>query len=119
HQRQVQRAVGGHVAGVAAAPRDESLILLAAPRNPDLGDGHAAPPCAAAAAAGAGVVLLAASCTALTMFWYPVQRHRLPSSPSRTVCSSGFGCSRTTSIDCMIMPGVQKPHCRAWHSWNA
>jgi hypothetical protein len=39
--------------------------------------------------------------------------------PSRTSVSlgSGFSCSR--SIEAMIMPGVQNPHCRPCSSWNA
>src|SRR5690606_12106360 len=50
---------------------------------------------------------------------YPVQRQRLPSSPSRTACSSGSGFSDNRSSDCMIIPGVQKPHCNAWLSSKA
>src|SRR6185437_9646456 len=63
--------------------------------------------------------LPAAFRTALTMFWYPVQRHRLPSSPSLTSSSVGCGLSRNRSAAAMIMPGVQYPHCSACSSWNA
>src|SRR5271169_4993056 len=57
-------------------------------------------------------ILAAANCTALTMFWYPVQRQRLPEMPQRISSSVGFlfFCSRT--YDDISMPGVQKPHCR-------
>ena len=61
----------------------------------------------------------AARMTARTMFWYPVQRHRLPSRPSRTSCSVGLGLSRSRSAAAMIMPGVQYPHCSACSSWKA
>ena len=38
-----------------------------------------------------------------------------PGSPSR----SAPGCSRSSSSAVMSMPGVQKPHCSPWCSWNA
>src|SRR4051794_9383820 len=53
------------------------------------------------------------------MLWYPVQRHRLPSSPTLTSSSVGCGFSLRRSTDCMIIPGVQKPHWRPWHSRKA
>src|SRR5438874_8523237 len=53
------------------------------------------------------------------MFWYPVQRQRLPSSSARIVFSSALGCLCTRSIALITIPGVQKPHCRPWHSLNA
>ena len=49
----------------------------------------------------------AARWTARTMFWYPVHRQRLPSSPSRISSSLGWGLVRSRSAAAMIMPGVQ------------
>src|SRR5688572_3910987 len=44
----------------------------------------------------------------------------LPSSCSRTLCSSSsWPLRRTISSADMIIPGVQKPHCRPWCSRNA
>src|SRR5690606_18206398 len=57
--------------------------------------------------------------TALTMLWYPVQRQRLPSSPSRTCCSVELGISSSSDSDGMTSPGVQYPHGGAWHSRSA
>ena len=39
--------------------------------------------------------------------------------PSRISSSVGFGLFFSRSRAAMIMPGVQKPHCRAWLSWKA
>ena len=39
--------------------------------------------------------------------------------PSRTSSSLGFGLSFTRSIEAMIIPGVQNPHCRPCISWKA
>src|SRR5574343_1000574 len=63
-------------------------------------------------------ISFAADMIALTMFWYPVQRHRLPAMPKRTSSSvgDGFSCSRRWAR--VIMPGVQKPHCSPWCSRN-
>ena len=52
-------------------------------------------------------ILSAASSTALTMFWYPVQRHRFPLRPSRTSSSLGFGLSASIASTVISMPGVQ------------
>jgi hypothetical protein len=53
----------------------------------------------------------AASRMADTMFWYPVQRQRLPLSSCLTVASSrGPWAFSMMSIAVMIKPGVQKPH---------
>ena len=43
---------------------------------------------------------------------HPVQRQRLPSSPSRTSRSVGSGLSASTPMAAITMPGVQNPHCR-------
>src|SRR5262249_60139912 len=61
----------------------------------------------------------AASSTAPTMLWYPVQRQKLPSSPARTSCSVGCGFSASRLVATITMPGVQKPHCKPWFSRNA
>ena len=45
--------------------------------------------------------------TAFTMLWYPVQRQRLPSSPSRTSVSVGDGFSASSEVAAITMPGVQ------------
>ena len=50
---------------------------------------------------------LAAAWTARTMLWYPVQRHRFPSSPSRISSSVGFGFSSSSEIVAITNPGVQ------------
>src|ERR1700682_3251925 len=52
----------------------------------------------------------AARLTASTIFWYPVQRQRLPLSASRTVAGLGFGSFRSRSVTATTNPGVQKPH---------
>ena len=39
-----------------------------------------------------------------------------PRCPRRTSSSVGLGFSLSRSTACMIMPGVQKPHWRPWHS---
>ena len=51
--------------------------------------------------------LAAAYWIALTMFWYPVQRQRLPEMPMRISLSDGFGFSCSSRWARMIMPGVQ------------
>src|SRR5882672_7427995 len=56
-------------------------------------------------------IFSAAYCTALTMFTYPVQRHRLPAIASRICCSLGFLFEARNALVVMSMPGVQKPHC--------
>ena len=130
--RQVLHPGQHEVVGPPGAAGDQMLVFLAQPGLADFrfgGGGHRTPPAVSAFAASVGRrrrrsvapprSRCAASCTALTMFWYPVQRHRLPSRPCRTVSSSGSGSSASRSSVCMIMPGVQKPHCNAWLSRNA
>ena len=56
---------------------------------------------------GDHVPALAAAWTARTMLWYPVQRQRLPSSPSRISSSVGFGFSFRSETVAMTNPGVQ------------
>src|SRR5437762_7828532 len=69
-----------------AAPVEMPRILAAQHRGADagrcrtVGRAHDPLPCAAPWAATA----FAASAIALTMFVYPVQRHRLPASPGRS-----------------------------------
>src|SRR5664280_1887515 len=43
----------------------------------------------------------------------------LPSSASRIAASSAVGLSASSCTADITMPGVQKPHCRPWHSRNA
>ena len=45
--------------------------------------------------------------TASTIFWYPVHRHRLPESASRTCASVGRGHSSRYAFAERIMPGMQ------------
>ena len=52
-------------------------------------------------------ILAAAYWIALTMFWYPVQRQRLPEMPMRISLSVGFGFSCSSRCARTIMPGVQ------------
>ena len=63
--------------------------------------------------------------TALTIFMYPVQRQRLPESAQRISSSVGSGLASSSATEVIIMPGVQKPHCRpcssvkaAWMGWS-
>ena len=52
-------------------------------------------------------ILAAAYWIALTMFWYPVQRQRLPDMPRRISFSVGCGFSCSSRWARTIMPGVQ------------
>ena len=52
----------------------------------------------------------AATWTASRIFWYPVQRQRLPESASRISSSDGSGMRRSRSAAATTKPGVQKPH---------
>ena len=54
----------------------------------------------------------AAASTDFTMLWYPVHRQRLPSRPSRTSRSVGFGISSSNDTAASTIPAVQYPHCR-------
>src|SRR5260370_6160043 len=45
------------------------------------------------------------------MFWYPVQRQRLPDSAQRTSSSVGSGLASSSALAAIIMPGGQNPHC--------
>ena len=58
----------------------------------------------------------AARCTARRMDAYPVQRQRLPEIPSSICSGDGFGFSLRNPTTDITNPGVQKPHCRPWHS---
>src|SRR5689334_17205048 len=57
---------------------------------------------------------LRASYTASTIGMYPVQRQRLPESTSRMRALSASGSSLRSACAVVSMPGVQKPHCKAW-----
>ena len=52
----------------------------------------------------------AARWTASRIFWYPVQRQRLPESASRISSSVGSGTRRRRSAAATTKPGVQNPH---------
>jgi len=61
----------------------------------------------------------AARRTDLTMFWYPVQRQRLPEIASRASASVGSWFSSRYAVMVVRKPGVQNPHCSPWHSMKA
>ena len=52
------------------------------------------------------------------MFSYPVHRQTWPDIASRTSVAEGSGLWSRSQRAVIIMPGVQKPHCRPWHSMN-
>src|SRR5205814_180051 len=79
-----------------------------------VGRAHDPLPCAAPWAA----TVFAASAIALTMFVYPVQRHRLPASPWRISASEPARPRWIRSRALISMPGVQKPHCTACRRWK-
>src|SRR5262249_12159574 len=111
------------VVEVGALAADEALVLLAleaAEADRALGlrarkvlsDGHAQTPCLAAASCSA------AHWIAATMFLYPVQRQIPPEMAVRISRSVGFGFSSRRARAVISIPGVQKPHWRAWSSWK-
>src|SRR5581483_1591660 len=109
---EVQFARDDDVVGVLALARQQRRVFAPRQRRAHhagavLGDRHA------------GTPALAAASTALTMLWYPVQRHRLPSRPRRTSSSVRSLFSLMSDTAASTMPGVQKPHCRPWCCWNA
>ena len=94
HQRQEKHAGTRDVVDVVALALQEARILLAL--HPDTHrltgfglDAH--DKCSAIRVTRQAASACAACCTALTMFWYPVQRQRLPARPSRMSASLGFG----------------------------
>ena len=84
HERRVQHPRQNEVAHVPTAPGEQARVLFA--EVPVADELHRGPPSARRVAA--------ASSAASTMFWYPVQRQRLPDSVSRMSDSVGEGCSR-------------------------
>src|SRR4051812_1501323 len=52
------------------------------------------------------------------MFLYPVQRQIAPEIAVRISWSLGSGFSSSRACAVISIPGVQKPHCRAWRSWK-
>ena len=52
-------------------------------------------------------IVVAASWTATTMLWYPVQRQRLPSRPSRMAASLVASPCSISDTAAITMPGVQ------------
>src|ERR1700676_5097982 len=92
------------VRGVVSLPGDEAVVFLAAHRGADAGRTHHRYS-AACRPACPGAIARAPAAIALTMLWYPVQGHRLPSSSWRIVCSSSSLPLRyTMSTAAMIMP---------------
>ncbi len=53
------------------------------------------------------------------MFSYPVQRQTWPDIASRISSSAGSGLLSSSQRAVIIMPGVQKPHCRPWQTAKA
>ncbi len=53
------------------------------------------------------------------MFSYPVHRQVWPEMTSRTSSGVGSGLRSSSHRAVIIMPGVQKPHCRPWQVANA
>jgi hypothetical protein len=53
------------------------------------------------------------------MFSYPVHRQTWPDIASRTSAAVGSGLLSSSQRAVIIMPGVQKPHCKPWHSAKA
>src|SRR5699024_5608575 len=66
----------------------------------------------------AGVSCAAAHWMLLTMVSYPVHRQIWPEIASRMVSALGSGSRSRSALAVIIIPGVQKPHCRPWHSMN-
>src|SRR5207344_2470296 len=64
-------------------------------------------------------VPLAAFMTARTILPCAPQRHKFPSSASRTSCSLGEGLTRSSATALTTMPEVQYPHWAACSSMNA
>ena len=76
-------------------------------------DGKAVKSCTMLAAQASGSNILTIEGLADGAELHPVQRQMLPSSSWRTVFSSRpSGWRLIMSVAAMIMPGVQKPHCR-------
>ena len=92
-QHRNERLSAGEDLRVLAAQQLDRLVEGPRPLVLEPGGNHA---CAFAAAS-----------TALTMLWYPVQRQRLPSRPTRISSSDGLGCSFSSEIAAMTKPGVQ------------
>jgi hypothetical protein len=105
----VQYAGQRYVVEVVALTLDEARILVTSHAVADTADlrgssrggrSHARAPAFDAAAAW----------TALTMFMYPVQRHRFPEIAHRTSSSDGASLSSISAAPTSIIPGVQNPH---------
>src|SRR5438270_9909118 len=94
-----------YVVGVAAVTAQQAVIFQ--------------PLHACTEPAGCHLESSAARATARRMEAYPVQRQRLPEIPSSICSGVGSGCSFSRPTTDITNPGVQKPHCRPWVSWNA
>ena len=95
------RARRGHVVDVRAVAGEERRVLAALDGRADVAGllrrgAHDARP-----------IVAAASWTATTMLWYPVQRQRLPSRPSRMAASLVASPCSISDTAAITMPGVQ------------
>src|ERR1700730_1030585 len=101
------------VVGVEAPATEQALVLAAEHPLAEPASAHnSLSPCA-------GDISSAALLTARRIEAYPVQRQRLPAMPSVISSSLGEGLSASRPMTAIRKPGVQKPHCSPWHSWNA
>ena len=105
-----QRALP-EVVQIATVAGHQTQVLLSLDRGTEHPGGH--PP------APRSRTISAARSTDLTMFWYPVQRQRLPEIASLASASVGSGFSRRYAVMVVRKPGVQNPHCSPWHSMKA
>ena len=95
------RARRGHVVDVRAVPGEERRVLAALDGRADVAGllrrgAHDDRP-----------IVVAASWTATTMLWYPVQRQRFPSRPSRIAASLVASPCSISDTAAITMPGVQ------------
>ena len=120
HHREVQHPGGLEVVGPAGASGDQALVLLAAALLADLGGravlggGHDVASALSSWVAGRRRSARPGRCCGSRCSGRGCPRGRAGSPPR---WASGCWLSRSTL--CMIIPGVQKPHCRPWHSRNA
>ena len=104
------------VVEVATLTAQQAGVLTAQDGSAEHAGRHALRPssgaCRSRGSAPLSLRTSAACPTAARMPAYPVQRHRLPESPSRIVSPSASGSSASRLHAVRTNPGVQKPHCR-------
>src|SRR5207253_11072928 len=115
HETALQR-VFADIVGEAAMTAEQTVILDALHGGAEPTRGHSAP---SPPFPTSGEDSAAARSTERRIDAYPVQRHRLPAIPSSISCAEGLGCCASRPTTDITNPGVQNPHCRPWHSWNA